>query len=155
MLCCKILGSPHPRAMVKSIDTSKAEKMPGVEYVLTSQNGPKPYPMPTDLDFQGEVVAIVAAETEDQAEDAVEALKVEYEVLPFASSLQQAMAPNPPDLSTQARGNVVRIGVSLGRRREGLSDNPTSSRSSPTFMQARSHSHFSRLAAWPSGTATS
>ncbi len=60
--------------------------MPGVVYVLTSQNGPKPYPIPTVLDFQGEVVAIVAAETEDQAEDAVEALQVEYEVLPFSSS---------------------------------------------------------------------
>ncbi len=108
MLHCKMLGSPHPRAVVKSIDTSKAEKMPGVVYVLTSQNGPKPYPIPTVLDFQGEVVAIVAAETEDQAEDAVEALQVEYEVLPFSSSLQQAMAPHPPDLSSSGRRNVVK-----------------------------------------------
>ena len=45
MLYCKILGSPHPRASVKSMDTSEAEKMPGVAYILTSENGPKPYPM--------------------------------------------------------------------------------------------------------------
>ncbi len=95
-----MLASPHPRARVKAIDVSKAEKMPGVAYILTAGNAPKTYPIPTELFFQGEVVAIVAAETEDQAEDAVEAIEVEYEVLPFASSLQQAMAPNPPDLST-------------------------------------------------------
>ena len=113
MLFCKMLSSPHPRALVKSIDTSKAEKMPGVVYVLTSQNGPKPYPIPTRLEFQGEVVAIVAAETEDQAEDAIAALDVDYEVLPFSSSLAQAMAPNPPELSP-VKGNVVRSAYHWG-----------------------------------------
>ena len=113
MLYCKMLGSPHPRARVRSIDTSKAEKMPGVAYVLTAQNAPKTYPMPP-LDYQGEVVAIIAAETEDQAEDAIAALEVDYEVLPFASSLQQAMAPNPPDLSTPARGNLLRTAYHWG-----------------------------------------
>ena len=52
--------------------------MPGVVYILTPQNSPKTYPMPTELFFQGEVVAIVAAETEDQAEDGVAAIEVEY-----------------------------------------------------------------------------
>jgi CO/xanthine dehydrogenase Mo-binding subunit len=102
MLFCKMLTSPHPRARVKSMDVSKAEKMPGVAYILTRENSPKTYPMPAELFFQGEVVAIVAAETEDQAEDAVGAIQVEYEVLPFASDLQQAMAPNAPDLSLRA-----------------------------------------------------
>ena len=120
MLYCKMLGSPHSRAVVKSIDTSKAEKMPGVAYVLTSQNGPKPYPIPTVLDFQGEVVAIIAAETEDQAEDAIEALQVEYDVLPFSSSLQQAMAPNPPDLSSSGRGNVVKSAYHWGDVEKGF-----------------------------------
>ena len=114
MLYCKMLSSPHPRARVKSVDTSKAEKMPGVAYILTSGNGPKAWPVPTNLDFQGEVVALVAAETEDQAEDAIAALEVAYDVLPFASSLQQAMAPNVPDLSTRARGNVVKTAYHWG-----------------------------------------
>jgi CO/xanthine dehydrogenase Mo-binding subunit len=114
MLVCKMLGSPHPRAIVKSVDTSKAEKMPGVAYVLTAGNGPKAWPITTTPQFQGEVVAIVAAETEDQAEDAIAALDVEYEVLPFASSLQQAMAPNPPDLSTRVRGNVIKTAYHWG-----------------------------------------
>ena len=108
MIYAKPLTNPHPRARVKKLDSSKAEKMPGVVYIMTQQNGPKTYPLPTELFFQGEFVAVVAAETEDQAEDALAAIQVEYEVLPFAGNLAQAMAPNPPDLSSKDRGNIVR-----------------------------------------------
>src|SRR5262245_10268164 len=98
MLFAKLVTSPHPRATVKSMDVSVAEKMPGVRYILTPEKAPKTYPLPQELFFQGEVVAIVAAETEDQAEDAIEAIDVEYNVLPFASTLAQVMAPNAPQL---------------------------------------------------------
>jgi CO/xanthine dehydrogenase Mo-binding subunit len=120
MLFAKLLTSPHPRAKVKTIDASKAEKMPGVAYVLTPQNAPKTYPLPEELFFQGEVVAIVAAETEDLAEDALETIQVEYEILPFASNLEQAMAPNAPDLSSQGGGQPPQEGssqVEPGQRR--------------------------------------
>jgi xanthine dehydrogenase YagR molybdenum-binding subunit len=105
MLHMKLLVSPHPRARIRDIDTSQAEKMPGVLYVLTYKNAPKTYPMPQDLNFQGEMVAYVAAETEDQAEDAIEALRVDYEVLPFVSTLKDVMAPGAPDLRG-GRGNL-------------------------------------------------
>jgi CO/xanthine dehydrogenase Mo-binding subunit len=108
MLYLKLLTSPHPRARIKSIDTSKAEKMPGVAHVLTYKNAPGTYAMPQELGFQGEVVAFVAADTEDLAEDAVEAIEVEYEVLPFATTLEQVRAPNAPVLG-RGRGNLVRI----------------------------------------------
>lgn len=49
-----------------------------------------------ELTFHGAVVALVAAETEDLAEDAVEAILVEYELLPFDSRVSDAMAPNAP-----------------------------------------------------------
>jgi CO/xanthine dehydrogenase Mo-binding subunit len=104
MLHVKVLVSPHARAMVKSIDTSAAEKMPGVHFILTKDNSPKTYPMPTELFFQGEMVAFVAAETEDQAEDATLAIKVEYDMLPSVTSLEQAMASNPPDMSSKRTG---------------------------------------------------
>jgi xanthine dehydrogenase YagR molybdenum-binding subunit len=107
MVHAKPLTNPHPRARVKKLDSSKAEKMPGVVYIMTRQNSPKTYPLPEELFFQGEFVAIVAAETEDQAEDALAAVEVEYEILPFAANLAQAMAPNPPDLSSRERGNIV------------------------------------------------
>jgi CO/xanthine dehydrogenase Mo-binding subunit len=105
MLFGKMLTSPHPRARVRNLDTSKAEKMPGVAAVLTYRNAPTNHPLPRDLNFQGEIVAIVAAETEDLAEDALEAIVVDYEVLPFASTIKDAMAAGAPDLN-QGRGNL-------------------------------------------------
>jgi CO/xanthine dehydrogenase Mo-binding subunit len=108
MIFAKLLTNPHPRAKVRTLDASKAEKMPGVVYILTPQNAPKTYPLPAELFFQGEVVAIVAAETEDLAEDAVAAIQVEYDILPFAANLQQAMAPNAPDMSSRQRAGVVK-----------------------------------------------
>jgi CO/xanthine dehydrogenase Mo-binding subunit len=77
--------------------------MPGVGYILTAANAPKTYPFPEELFFQGELVAMVAADTEDLAEDAAEAIEVEYDVLPFASTVEQAMAAGAPDL-TGGRG---------------------------------------------------
>jgi CO/xanthine dehydrogenase Mo-binding subunit/aerobic-type carbon monoxide dehydrogenase small subunit (CoxS/CutS family) len=134
MLYAKFLTCPHPHARLKNIDTSAAEKMPGVRAILTSQNAPKPQaaisvstggrivgtpeaalaafrvvpePLPRELNLQGEVVAIVAADTEDLAEDAAAAIQVEYEVLPFASTLKDTMAANAADLRG-GKGNLLR-----------------------------------------------
>src|SRR5579862_3135564 len=94
MLHVKVLVSPHDRALIKKIDASAAEKMPGVHYILTKDNGPKTYPMPTELFFQGEMVAFVAAETEVYDQDTAYEIKVDYQILPSATSLDQAMAPD-------------------------------------------------------------
>ena len=108
MLHCKLLVSPHPRSRVRGLDVSAAERMPGVAYILTSRNAPATFPMPVDLNYAGAMVAIVAADTEDQAEDAAEAIKVDYEVLPFAATLAQVMQPNAPVL--REGGNQTRLG---------------------------------------------
>jgi CO/xanthine dehydrogenase Mo-binding subunit/aerobic-type carbon monoxide dehydrogenase small subunit (CoxS/CutS family) len=104
LLYAAFLTCPHPHARIRNLDTSAAGKMPGVAYILTHKNAPKPKgpapagfrvvpePLPIELNLQGEVVAIVAAETEDLARDAVDAIEVEYDVLPFASTLKDAMA---------------------------------------------------------------
>ncbi len=60
-------------------------------------------------------MAIVAAETEDQAEDAAAAIQVEYELLPFASNLEQAMAPNAPDAGQQAKTRSDEDAFRMGR----------------------------------------
>ena len=108
MLYARFLTSPYPRARIRGLDTSRAERMPGVAYALTYQNAPSTSPLPQLLEFQGEIVAIVAAETEDQAEDAVAAIEVDYEVLPFASTIEQVMAPDAPDLR-EGRGNLIQL----------------------------------------------
>jgi CO/xanthine dehydrogenase Mo-binding subunit/aerobic-type carbon monoxide dehydrogenase small subunit (CoxS/CutS family) len=128
MLHVRFLTCPHPRARISSIDTTVAEKMPGVAYVLTYKNAPVPVAvkdspatvttspngnrlvppaLPRDLNLQGEVVAIVAAETEDQADDAIGTIGVEYDVLPFVSTLKDVMAPGAPDLRG-GKGNLIR-----------------------------------------------
>jgi CO/xanthine dehydrogenase Mo-binding subunit len=108
MLHVRFLTSPHPRATIKSMNLSGAEKMPGVRHILTYMNAPSTSPLPRNLNFQGEVVAIVAADTEDMAEDAVEAIQVEYEVLPFASTIYQVMQPGAPDLR-EGKGNLNKL----------------------------------------------
>src|SRR5579864_1600820 len=132
LLYAKFLTCPHPHARIKNLDTAAAEKMPGVKYVLTYKNAPPPKvsvsistggrmvgppappgyrpmpaPLPQELNLQGEVVAIVAAETEDMAQDAADAIQVEYEVLPFASTLKDVMAADAPDLRG-GKGNLLR-----------------------------------------------
>lgn len=97
-LIVKILRSPYPFARIKSIDTKKAEKLPKVACVLTYKNVPRnivtragqgyPEPSPHDkfiLDeyvrYIGDEVAVVAAEDEDTAIEALKLIDVEYEVL--------------------------------------------------------------------------
>ena len=97
-LVVKLLRSPHANAMVKSIDTSKAKKVPGVVDVYTWEDVPdqrfsnagQTYPETSPYDrliidrhvrFVGDVVAIVAAENEKAAQTALSRIKVEYDVL--------------------------------------------------------------------------
>jgi xanthine dehydrogenase YagR molybdenum-binding subunit len=108
-----MLYSPHGHAKVKSIDTSAAEKMPGVKAVAAiAKEG-------TTLRYQGDDVAAVAAETEEQARDAVRAIKVEYEVLPHVVTEPQAMADGAPAVF---RGGNVRKGraVTKGNPEEAI-----------------------------------
>jgi CO/xanthine dehydrogenase Mo-binding subunit len=106
MLHAKLLTSPHPRARIAKIDTSRAEKMPGVAQILTYRNVPQSFRLAQELPMQGAVVAVVAADTEDLAEDAIAAIDLEYEVLPSVATLQQLMAPNAPDVRG-GKGNLV------------------------------------------------
>jgi CO/xanthine dehydrogenase Mo-binding subunit len=106
MLYAKLLTSPHSRAKIVKLDTSKAEKMPGVAAVLTYKNVPPRFALSENLDFQGAIVAVVAADTEDLAEDAIAAIDIEYEMLPVVATLQQVTAPNAPDIRG-GKGNLV------------------------------------------------
>ncbi len=105
-----MLYSPHAHAKIKSIDVSAAEKMPGVKAVMTVAAGGA-----TPLRYQGDDIAAVAAESEEQAHDAVRAIKVEYEVLPHVVTEHQAMAEGAPEVfkggnvrkgRTQSQGNA-------------------------------------------------
>jgi xanthine dehydrogenase YagR molybdenum-binding subunit len=95
-----MLYSPYAHARVKSIDTSAAESMPGVKAVQAIAKAG------TELRYQGDDIAAVAAETEEQARDAIRAIKVEYEVLPHAVTEAQAMVEGAPRAVLASAENV-------------------------------------------------
>lgn len=112
-LIVKMLWSPHAHAIIKSIDISEAEKLPGVHAVLCKDNVPRilhctagqGYPEPSPYDtcmfdykvrFVGDRVAAVAAETEEIAKEALSLIKVEYEVLKPILSFDDFLKKDAP-----------------------------------------------------------
>jgi len=114
MLIAKVLRSPHPHARIRSIDTSKAQALPGVHAVLTHENTidtlynhsaaqiEANYGGPIVADqrifdnvvrFVGDEVAGVAAESAEIAEKALRLIEVDYEVLPFYLDPEEAEKP--------------------------------------------------------------
>ncbi|MBM4236454.1 MAG: xanthine dehydrogenase family protein molybdopterin-binding subunit, partial [Firmicutes bacterium] len=103
MLYAKILRAEHAHAKILSIDTSEAEKMPGVRKVVTGQGCDILFgacikdqpPLAVDkVRHAGEGVAAVIAESERQAEEATKKIKVKYEPLPFVIDPLEAIAEN-------------------------------------------------------------
>lgn len=97
-LIVKLLRSPHAYAKIKSIDTSIAKRIPGIEAIYTYEDVPtsrftlagQSYPEPSPYDrrilenvvrYVGDEVAIVAGANEDCVDRALKAIKVDYEVL--------------------------------------------------------------------------
>lgn len=103
LLYGKVLRSPHAHAKIKSIDTSKAEVVPGVRAVVTGKDAPyrggeairdQPFLAIGKVRCVGEVVAAVAADTKEIAEQAVGLIIVEYELLPPILDVMEAVKPN-------------------------------------------------------------
>jgi xanthine dehydrogenase YagR molybdenum-binding subunit len=86
LLYGKIYRSPHAHAKVVELDLTAAESMPGVKasHVI---KGPG-----TEVHYEGDEIAALAAETEEQARDALRAIRVKFEVLPHVSSEQDGLA---------------------------------------------------------------
>ena len=114
MLHAKVLRSPHPHARIVSIDTSRVESLPSVACVITGKDVPNrrfgevirdQYAIAKDVvRAVGDPVAAVAAESVDIAEEALELIKVDYELLPAIFDPEEAMSTDPkviihPDLA--------------------------------------------------------
>jgi CO/xanthine dehydrogenase Mo-binding subunit len=121
MLFAKLLVSPMPHAKVKRLDLSKALAMPGVKAIITDEDLPKPVGGGTlgenvqatvqgergltmEPLYQGEPILAVAAVDELTASEAVEAIDIEYEPLPFVVDPIETLKPNSPN--ARAQGNV-------------------------------------------------
>lgn len=114
MLYGKALRSKYPAAIIKSINTEKAKALPGVHAVLTAKDVPVNveiskfgqmkdvgggfeglYKVLADgkVRFKGEAIALVAADTEELAEDACRLIEVDYDVQPGVYDPEEALKP--------------------------------------------------------------
>ena len=112
MLHAKLLRSPYPHARIARIDTAAARAVPGVSAAVTSADlgWCDPYFGPAFRDrpilaidvvrYEGEPVAAVVAEDESVGAQALDLIEVEYEELPAATTLEQALAPGAPLVHT-------------------------------------------------------
>ncbi|RJR39568.1 MAG: xanthine dehydrogenase family protein molybdopterin-binding subunit [Desulfobacteraceae bacterium] len=119
MLHGKVLRSPHPHALIKDVDKTRAASLKGVKSVLTWEDVPdwrggtprNTRVLDRKVRYVGDAVALVAAETEEAAGDALRLIEVEYEVLPAVFDMEEALKPGAPQLYDQYPGNIVTPGV--------------------------------------------
>jgi len=147
MLYGKILRSPHAHAVIKSVDASAAEALPGVHAVVTSADWPETSMKLTDLAegsihnlgflsmnvlargkalYKGHPVAAVAAVSPHVAEEATKLIKVDYEVLKPVLSAEEGMAPDAPILHERlaaVSSPALRPGGILEDDAEGMQTN--------------------------------
>jgi CO/xanthine dehydrogenase Mo-binding subunit len=117
MLHGGILRSPYPHARILRIDTGGAEKLAGVKAVITAEDTPRvPYGvlvydeqiLATDkVRYIGDEVAAVAAIDEDTVEEALERIRVDYEILPAVFDPEKALEPGAPVIHPESPSNLA------------------------------------------------
>src|SRR5438876_4217430 len=129
MLFMRTLRSRYPHAKIKSVDISKAEKLPGVRKILHRGNLPDVYKdvflgaaNPTRFLFSEEVfevgapIAVIAADSEHIADEAMRQIDVQYEVLPAALDMLEAMKPSTQkQFPNQLDGTIIAVTPPLVR----------------------------------------
>ena len=112
LLHMKCVRSPHHHARIRSINTSRAQSMPGVVRIVRPEDVPhnlntllsligfgrddEPLLQGKKAAYKGEALVAIIAETELQARNAVKAVEVDYEVLPHVLDVEEALGPNAP-----------------------------------------------------------
>jgi len=117
----KVLRSPHAHAAIKKIDKSRAEALPGVMAVVTWEDIPdwrggtprNVRVLDKKVRFVGDAVALVAATTEQIAEQALSLIEVEYEVLPAVFDIDSALKPDAPLLYEELESNILPGGTPI------------------------------------------
>ncbi len=146
MLFARVLRSPHPHARIRSIDTSRAEALPGVRAVITHETheliyssgsiaGGRQYSdaakdvtqhirymFDNPVRFVGQPVAAVAAVDRYVAEEAVQLIEIDWEELPFVIDPEEALEPGAPPIWPE--GNLALDFANQARPSGGTSGDP-------------------------------
>lgn len=115
MVFAKLLLSPMPHARVRSVDASRALAMPGVLGILRASDlpavdSPRESPLTDEPHYVGEPILAVAAVDETTAADAIEAIQIDLEPLPFVIDPLDSLRPGGPNARTDGN-TVTREGV--------------------------------------------
>jgi CO/xanthine dehydrogenase Mo-binding subunit len=119
MLHGQVLRSPHAHALIRNIDKSRAEKIPGVKAVLIWEDVPDwkggmsntTRILDRKVRFVGDAVALVAATSKKIAKEALRVIEVEYDVLPAVFDMAEAIQADAVTLYEECPGNVLPPGV--------------------------------------------
>jgi CO/xanthine dehydrogenase Mo-binding subunit len=117
----KVKRSPHAHALIQKIDKRKAEALPGVKAVVTWEDIPdwrggtprNVRVLDKKVRYVGDAVALVAATSEQIAEEALGLIDVEYEVLPAVFDIDSALKPDAPLLYEEFKSNIVPGGTPI------------------------------------------
>jgi CO/xanthine dehydrogenase Mo-binding subunit/aerobic-type carbon monoxide dehydrogenase small subunit (CoxS/CutS family) len=180
MLYARVLRSPHPHARIRKIDASGALGMPGVKAVITRNNceliwgagsiaggrqyveqvkkttKQRRYAFNNPVRYFGEPVAAIAAIDRYTAEEALQHILVEYEVLPFVLDAEEAMKPEAPriwpegNLSLDINNQAKPITYTRGSLEKGwlASDHIFEDRYTSAFVHNAQMEPRSAVAAW-------
>ena len=155
MLWGKIVRSKYPHAKIKKIDTSKAEKLPGVVTVATWKDIPglngfgivipdQPVLCEDKVRYIGDAVVAIAAETKEIAEKAAELVEIEYEPLPLVNDPIKAVSEDSPKVhdggNVHLHTKIVRGDVEEGFKEADLIVEHTyyTSRQEHAFLETES-----------------
>jgi len=135
ILHLKMVRSPLPHALIKGIDFTEAEKVPGFIQALTHEDVPKniytilcligvgpdeePVLAEDKVLYKGEQIAAIVAETEDAAMEAVSKVKIDFEELPAVYDVEEALKPDAPVLKHWGTNHFVYEGHHCRRVRFG------------------------------------
>ncbi len=135
MLHGKILRSPVPHARIRNIDISKAAKLKGVKAILTAKDVPlikysisptwadKLILADTKVRYIGDEIAAVAAVDEEIAEEALELITVDWEILPAVFDPNEAVQPGAPVLHEDAENNISKtLSMECGSVEKGFAE---------------------------------
>jgi len=130
MLVGKMIRSVHPHAKILSIDTSKAEALPGVRAIITAKDthnikfGSNEYFFPHTIDqlpiesekvrYVGDELGAIAAVDEETALEAIKLIDIKYEILPHTVDVEEAMKPGAPLIHESLNNIAVILPVNFG-----------------------------------------
>lgn len=173
LLHVKVLGSPYAHAEIKKIDVEEAKKMPGVVVVYTYKDLPRvmrttagqgfpepsPYDTPTldkKVRYVGDRVAIVAAETEEQAIEACRKIKVEYKVLTPVLDTEEAMTSKSiihdekdayapiPIFYDPKHNHCSHVETSCGEGKNGVADMEKGYKDADVVLERKYYPHYAQ-----------